>query len=56
MDETLEVSEYYDLPFKYNKTVVKTLAQTPTTLFVYWEISDEDVEKYKGQYGENFYS
>ncbi len=55
LDETLEVSEYYDLPFKYNKTVVKTLAQTPTTLFVYWEISDEDVEKYKGQYGENFF-
>ena len=31
--------EYYDLPFKYNKTVVTLLAQTPTNIFVYWEIT-----------------
>ena len=47
--------EYYDLPFKYNKTVVKILAQTPTNLFVYWEISDEDREKLKNQFGEYFF-
>ena len=47
--------EYYDLPYNYNKTVVKILAQTPKTLFVYWEISDEDREKFKKQYGENFF-
>ncbi len=47
--------EYYDLPYKYNKTVVKILAQTPTNLFVYWEISDEDREKLKEQYGEYFF-
>ena len=47
--------EYYDLPYKYNKTVVKILAQTPTNLFVYWEISDEDREKLKKQYGEYFF-
>ena len=47
--------EYYDLPYKYNKTVVKILAQTPTNLFVYWEISDEDREKFKKQYGEYFF-
>ena len=40
-------TEYYDLPQKYNETVVKILAQTPKTLFIYWEISDEDIEKYK---------
>ena len=47
--------EYYDLPQKYNKTVIKLLAQTPKTLFVYWEISDDDIEKFKKQYGENFF-
>ena len=49
------VIEYYDLPQKYNQTIVKILAQTPKTLFVYWEISDEDISKYKEQYGENFF-
>lgn len=48
-------TEYYDLPQKYNETVVKILAQTPKTLFIYWEISDEDIEKYKTQYGKNFF-
>lgn len=51
----MEVNEYYDLPNKYNKTVVKVLAQTPKTLFIYWEISDEDMSKYKKKYGENFF-
>lgn len=49
------IIEYYDLPNKYNKTVVKILAQTPKTLFIYWEISDYDIENYKKQYGENFF-
>ena len=47
--------EYYDLPQKYNQTVVKVLAQTPKTLFIYWEISDNDIEKFKETYGENFF-
>lgn len=47
--------EYYDLPYKYNKTVVKILAQTPNTLFIYWEISDEDREALKQKYGEYFF-
>ena len=49
------IVEYYDLPYKYNQTVVKVLYQNPTTLFVYWEISDNDIENYKKQYGENFF-
>ena len=49
------VVEYYDLPYKYNQTVVKVLYQNPTTLFVYWEISDADIENYKNIYGENFF-
>lgn len=49
-----KIVEYYDLPQRYNQTVVKVLAQTPKTLFIYWEISNEDLDKYKKQYGENF--
>ncbi len=49
------IMEYYDLPYKYNKTLVKVLAQTPTTLFIYWEISDDDIENYKQKYGKDFF-
>ena len=51
-----EVVEYYDLPYRYNETIVKILYQTPDTLFVYWDISDKDRENYVKQYGENFFN
>lgn len=51
----IDIVEYYDLPYRYNQTIVKVLAQTPKTLFIYWDISDTDREKYKKQYGENFF-
>lgn len=51
-----EVVEYYDLPYRYNETIVKILYQTPDTLFVYWDISDKDREKYIKEYGQNFFS
>ncbi len=51
-----KASEYYDLPFTYNQTVVKILAQTPEILFVYWDISEEDRKKYVEEYGENFFN
>lgn len=47
--------EYYDLPYKYNQTVVKILYQNPTTMFVYWEISEQDINHYKELYGDNFF-
>ena len=50
------VAEYYDLPYRYNETVVKILYQTPTILFVYWDISDYDRENYIKQYDENFFN
>lgn len=53
--EDFKIIEYYDLPYRYNQTVVKILSQTPTTLFVYWDISDIDRESYKEKYGENFF-
>lgn len=49
------IIEYYDLPYRYNQTVVKVLAQTPNNLFIYWDISDNDRNNYKKQYGENFF-
>ena len=51
-----EVVEYYDLPYRYNETIVKILYQTPNTLFVYWDISDKDREEYLKTYGENFFN
>ncbi len=52
----INLLEYYDLPYRYNQTVVKVLAQTPKTLFVYWDISDEDRKNYVKQYGEDFFN
>lgn len=51
----IQISEYYDLPYKYGNTVVRLLAQTPKTLFVYWEVSDSDIENFKKTYGDDFF-
>ncbi len=53
--QKVDIVEYYDLPYRYNQTVVKVLAQTPNNLFIYWDISDKDRENYKAQYGEDFF-
>ena len=47
--------EYYDLPYRYNETIVKILAQTPKKLFVYWDISDKDRRRYLNALGEDFF-
>lgn len=49
-------AEYYDLPYRYNQTVVKVLAQTPQMLFIYWDISDEDRIQYINKYGNDFFT
>lgn len=59
-DKTPEIKpkymlEYYDLPYRYNETVVKILAQTPKRLFVYWDISDDDKKRLENAFGENFF-
>lgn len=51
----VEIVEYYDLPYRYNQTIVKVLAQTPTNLFIYWDISDKDRKNFEKQYGDNFF-
>ena len=54
-EEKVEIVEYYDLPYRYNQTVVKVLAQTPTNLFIYWDISDKDRKNFEKKYGEHFF-
>ncbi len=54
--EKVSVIEYYDLPYRYNQTTVKILAQTPNMLFVYWDISDEDKAFFENKYGSDFFS
>ena len=49
-------TEYYDLPHKYDKTIVTVLSQTPTTLFVYWEMSDDTQNQFKKMYGNDFFT
>ena len=49
-------AEYYDLPYMYNKTIVKVLAQTPKMLFIYWEISEDDRNLFKKLYGKDFFN
>ena len=53
--ESISVLEYYDLPYRYNQTLVKILVQTPETLFVYWDISDNDRKNLEETYGNDFF-
>ncbi|MBQ9314091.1 MAG: DUF4912 domain-containing protein [Clostridia bacterium] len=39
-------SEYYELPNKYNKTIVKLLVQSPTRMYAYWDVSDETIQQF----------
>lgn len=55
-NKKINVLEYYDLPYRYNETIIKVLAQTPTTLFIYWDISDKDKSEYITKYGEYFFN
>lgn len=51
----VDVVEYYDLPYRYNQTVIKLLYQTPDILFIYWDISDEDRTNFVNTYGPDFF-
>lgn len=39
-------SEYYELPEKYNQTVIRLLVQSPKRLFAYWEVSDDTIKAF----------
>lgn len=47
--------EYFDLPYRYNETIVKLLVQTPKRLFVYWDVADEDRENFISIFGKDFF-
>ena len=51
----IEILEYYDLPYRYNQTVIKILAQTPHSIFIYWDISDADRHAMEQKYGNRFF-
>ena len=55
VDNFKYISEYYEIPQKYNETIIKVLAQNPNKLFVYWEISNDHISKYLNEYGDTFY-
>lgn len=55
-DDFKYISEYYEIPQKYNETSIRVLAQNPKKLFVYWEISANDISKYLDEYGDLFYT
>lgn len=56
LTKDFNLSEYYDLPAKYEQTVVKILAQTPDTLFIYWDISEKDRQRLIDVYGPDVFS
>ena len=39
-------SEYYDLPTKYDETVVRLLVQSPTRMYVYWEVAEDSIKNF----------
>lgn len=51
-----QIVEYYDLPYRYNQTIIKILAQTPHSIFIYWDISDSDRKSMNEKYGDNFFN
>ena len=53
INDNAKIAEYYDLPYRYNQTVIKILAQTPHSIFIYWDISDSDKFEMKQKYGKN---
>ncbi|MBO5478306.1 MAG: DUF4912 domain-containing protein [Clostridia bacterium] len=55
-NKKVDFVEYYDLPYRYNQTTVKVLAQTPQMLFVYWDISDEDRLAFTTKFGDDFFN
>ena len=43
------ISEYYELPTKYNETIVRLLVQSPTRMYAYWEVSDSSIKNFDNQ-------
>ena len=39
-------SEYYDLPIKYDQTLIRLLVQSPTRMYAYWEVSEDTIKNF----------
>lgn len=39
-------SEYYELPIKYDETVVRLLVQSPKRMYAYWDVSKETMSNF----------
>lgn len=55
-EKEIEFIEFYDLPLRYNNTIVRLISQTPTKLFVYWDILDKDRENLEKKYSKNLWN
>jgi len=47
---------YFEIPYTYNDTVIKVLAQNPFTLYIYWDINDKDRLQLIEHYGNDIFS
>ena len=43
-------SEYYELPTKYDETVVRLLVQSPKRMYAYWDISEKTVKNFSKKF------
>ena len=43
-------SEYYDLPIKYDQTLIRLLVQSPTRMYAYWEVSDDTMKYFSNNF------
>lgn len=55
VEKDIDFTEFYDLPLRYNNTVVRLISQTPTKLFVYWDILDKDKKALEDKYSKNLW-
>ena len=42
--------EYYELPNKYNETIVRLLVQSPKRIYAYWEVNEDSIRDFKVDY------
>lgn len=43
-------SEYYDLPIKYDQTLIRLLVQSPTRMYAYWEVSEDTIKNFSNNF------
>lgn len=46
----LNKSEYYELPIKYDETIVRLLVQSPKRMYAYWEVSNDKIKNFSEKF------